>query len=102
MTPLGVLIFTNLRSAIIAMLFFIIGILVTTIFEPHIGPHLYASDAAIKFQYSMNITVSLNVNFITSAWFVYRIKMEKKRSEELLLNILHTDVANELKKYGKV
>lgn len=102
LTPLGVLIFTSLRPAIFAMLFFICCILITTLLEPKFGPPLQASESMIKFMFSMNLTVSLTVNFITSAWFVYTIKIEKEVSEKLLLNILPTDVAEELKKYGKV
>ncbi len=102
LTPLGILIFTSLRPAIIAMFVFITCICITTIYRPQLGPEISTNSDMITFMLTMNITVSLTVNFITSAWFVYRIKVEKKVSEGLLLNILPQDIAEELKKYGKV
>jgi adenylate cyclase len=53
-------------------------------------------------QYNMNIIASYTVIFITAAWFVKTFQIEKKRSEDLLLNILPKDVADELKRNGKV
>ena len=103
LTPLGILIFTSLRPAIISMLIFIVCILITAIFQPTFpGRPLEASGAIIKMFYSMNIAVSFTVTFVTCAWFVHAIKREKRVSEALLLNILPTDVAEELKKIGKV
>ncbi|MES2796136.1 MAG: adenylate/guanylate cyclase domain-containing protein [Bacteroidota bacterium] len=103
LTPLGILIFTKLRPAIFSMGIFVLCILITAIFQPTFpGPTLQASPAMIKFMYSMNLVVSFTVLFATCAFFVKTIKFEKKRSEDLLLNILPADVAEELKKFGKV
>jgi class 3 adenylate cyclase len=103
LTPLGILIFTSLRPAIISMCVFVTCILITSIAQPIFpGPKLVASEAMIKLLYSMNIVISFSVIFVTCAWFVHTIKTEKRISETLLLNILPTDVAEELKKFGKV
>jgi len=103
LTPLGILIFTSIRPAIFAMGIFVTCILITAIFQPTFpGPPLVASPAMIKMLYSMNLCVSFSVLFTTCAWFVHTIKAEKRISETLLLNILPTDVAEELKKSGKV
>ena len=101
LTPLGILIFTSLRPAIISMVIFIVCILITAIFEPTFpGTPLVASEDMIKFMYSMNLPVSFSVIFATCAWFVHTIKAEKRISEDLLLNILPRDVAEELKITG--
>jgi len=102
LTPLGILIFTSLRPAIISMVVFSLCILVTALYEPLIpGPPLVASPNEIKLLYSMNIIVSFSVIFVTCAWFVHTIKVQKHRSEELLLNILPRNVAEELEKTGE-
>ncbi len=103
LTPLGILIFTSIRPAIVYMLIFIACILITSIIEPIFpGRPLIASEAIIKLFYSMNLTTSFTVIFATCAWFVHTIKVQKGISETLLLNILPSDVAEELKKSGKV
>ncbi len=103
LTPLGVLIFTSIRPAIFFMAIFVICVLITAIYQPVFpGSHLVATDTMIKVLYSMNICISFTVLFITCAWFVHTIKAEKNVSESLLLNILPSDVAEELKKFGKV
>lgn len=101
LTPLGILIFTSLRPAIIAMLIFISCILITVIFEPLLPPPLHATEEMIKMMHSMNLVVSFSVIFITCAWFVRTIREEKRTSEELLLNILPRDVAEELEMTGE-
>lgn len=103
LTPLGVLIFTSTRPAIMYMGIFIACILITALVEPTFpGFPLKASAPIIKLFYSMNLVTSYTVIFATCAWFVHTIKVQKRISEALLLNILPTDVAEELKKYGKV
>ncbi len=103
LTPLGILIFSSLRPAIFSLVIFSICILITVIAPPTIfGPPLHASENMVKLMYSMNLVVSFTVTFATCAWFVHSIKIEKRISETLLLNILPADVAEELKKYGKV
>ncbi len=103
LTPLGILIFASIRPAIVYMLIFIIYILITAIFQPVFpGRELIASDGIIKMFYSMNLVTSFTVIFGTCAWFVHTIKAEKRVSESLLLNILPNDVAQELKKFGRV
>ncbi len=103
LTPLGVLIFTSIRPAIFFMGIFIACLLITAIFQPVFpGRPLVASDTMIKVLYSMNLSISFSVIFVTCAWFVNTIKAEKLISETLLLNILPNDVAVELKKFGKV
>ena len=103
LTPLGILIFTSIRPAIIYMVIFIACIIITAIWQPVFpGRTLEASPDIIKMFYSMNLATSFSVIFATCAWFVHTIKAEKGVSETLLLNILPTDVAMELKKHGKV
>ena len=103
LTPLGILIFTSIRPAIFYMAIFVACILISAIFQPVFpGRPLIASEDVIKLFYSMNLTTSFTVIFATCAWFVHTIKVEKRISETLLLNILPNDVAEELKKFGKV
>lgn len=103
LTPLGVLIFASIRPAIIYMCIFITCIIITALYQPTFpGRLLTASDDIIKLFYSMNLVTSFSVIFATCAWFVHTIKVEKRVSEALLLNILPNDVAVELKKFGKV
>lgn len=103
LTPLGVLIFASLRPAIIFMGIFLACILITALFEPRFpGPELVSTPAMVRMLYSMNICISFSVLFATCAWFVNVIKKEKQISESLLLNILPTEVAAELKRFGKV
>lgn len=103
MGALGSLIFLTLRFAIYWMVIFLLIVIFTIHFEPAIlGYRLIVSQPVIKLQYTMNIVASYTVIFITAAWFVKMIKYEKNRSELLLLNILPADVADELKKFGKV
>ncbi len=103
LTPLGILIFSSIRPAIIYMLLFIACILITALDPPLIGSQrLVVNDGLIKLFYSMDLVTSFSVTFSTCAWFVHTIKLEKQISESLLLNILPNDVAVELKKFGKV
>ena len=103
LTPLGVLIFTSIRPAIFYMGIFIVCVLITAIAQPTFpGRPLVASEDIIKLFYSMNLATSFSVIFATCAWFVDTIKIQKGISETLLLNILPNDVAEELKKFGKV
>lgn len=103
LTPLGILIFTSIRPAIIYMGIFIACILITALIEPTFtGQPMLVSDSIIMLFYSMNLVTSFSVIFATCAWFVDTIKVQKGISEGLLLNILPTDVAEELKKFGKV
>ncbi len=103
LTPLGVLIFTSIRPAIFYMGIFIVCVLITAIIQPTFpGRPLVASEDIIKLFYSMNLATSFSVIFATCAWFVDTIKIQKGISETLLLNILPNDVAEELKKFGKV
>jgi class 3 adenylate cyclase len=103
LTPLGVLIFASIRPALIYMGIFLACILITALFEPAFYGHIMmVSEPINKLFYSMNLVTSYSVIFVTCAWFVNTIKIEKRISEELLLNILPGDVAQELKKFGKV
>ena len=75
LTPLGILIFTSIRPAIIYMGIFVVCILITVIFEPNFSsPPLVASEATIKLFYTMNLLTSFSVIFATCAWFVNIIK----------------------------
>ena len=100
---LGSLIFLTLRHAIIWMVIFVAIVIYTVNFDPaYYGSVLEVPDHVMKIQYNMNILASYIVIFFTSAWFVKTMMFERGRSEELLLNILPSDVAEELKANGKV
>lgn len=101
LTPLGMLIFTSARYAILYMVIFIVCILITILYEPQFyGYPMEATEATITMFYAMNLVTSFTVIFVTCTWFVDTIKVEKRVSEELLLNILPRDVAEELKMKG--
>lgn len=103
LTPLGILIFLSIRPALVYMVLFIASIVITALFQPTFpGAPEFVADGTIKLFYCMNLGTSFAVFFATSAWFVHTIKVEKRISEDLLLNILPKEVAYELKKFGKV
>lgn len=103
LTPLGILIFVSIRPALIYMAIFLICVFITVIYQPTFpGAPEHVSDASIKLLYMMNLGTSFIVIFSTCAWFVHTIKIEKRISENLLLNILPKEVAYELKRFGKV
>jgi class 3 adenylate cyclase len=101
--PIGALIFLSLRQSIIWMLMFVVILIVSVVFKPLLlgVDHAISEPIRIIF-YIMNIGVASTVVFSASAWFATSIQIEKKRSEELLLNILPETVALELKDTGKV
>ncbi len=101
LTPLGMLIFTRARYAVLYMVIFVICILITVLYEPKLyGYPLEVPAGTITLFYTMNLVTSYTVIFVTCAWFVDTIKVEKRISEDLLLNILPRDVAEELKIKG--
>ncbi|MDH4091970.1 MAG: adenylate/guanylate cyclase domain-containing protein [Cyclobacteriaceae bacterium] len=101
LTPLGTLIFLSIRPAIVYMIIFVVCILITALYQPTLYGHpLEVDESIIRLFYSMNLVTSFTVIFSTCAWFVHTIKVEKNISEELLLNILPKDVAEELKVTG--
>lgn len=103
LTPLGILIFSSIRPALIYMLIFLACLLITANVEPAFyGKPMEVDKSTIHLFYSMNLVTSYSVIFATCAWFVHRIKVEKGISEDLILNILPKEVAIELKKFGKV
>ena len=103
LTPLGILIFASIRPAVFYMAIFVALIILTVLVEPSFyGKPMLVEEPVRKLFYIMNLVVSYSVIFGTCAWFVHTIKVEKQRSENLLLNILPSDVAEELKKFGKV
>jgi len=103
MGALGSLIFLSFKHAIYWMGVFLLIVIYTVNFEPAFLGHILEVEKPImKLQYNMNIIASYTVIFFGAAWFVKTTKFERKRSESLLLNILPRDVAEELKKFGKV
>lgn len=101
LTPLGMLIFSRARYAIGYMVIFLVCILITIFYEPMFyGHELVVPKSTITLFYTMNLITSFSVIFITCAFFVDTIKVEKRLSEELLLNILPRNVAEELKFIG--
>ncbi|MFC3879859.1 adenylate/guanylate cyclase domain-containing protein [Algoriphagus namhaensis] len=101
LTPLGMLIFSRARYAIAYMIVFLVCILITIFFQPmYYGYELVVPQSTITLFYTMNLITSFSVIFVTCAFFVDTIKVEKRLSEELLLNILPRNVAEELKSSG--
>lgn len=101
MGALGSLIFLSVKHAVGWMAIFLLIVVYTIHFDPAIlGYKLEVSVPVMKLQYTMNIVASYTVIFASAAWFVHTIKIEKSISEELLLNILPKDVAEELKITG--
>ncbi len=101
--PLVALIFLSFRESIVWMVMFILIILISTIFEPVLfGSRPLVSTHTRGLFYLMNIGMASSVVFAASAWFALTIKKEKGISDNLLLNILPAEVAEELKVNGKV
>ncbi len=99
--PLGAVIFLSLRESILWMLMFLLVLIVSAVFEPALLGYKPEVTPAVKILfYIMNIGVASSVVFAASAWFVKSIQDEKKRSDNLLLNILPVEVADELKEKG--
>ncbi|NRA10628.1 MAG: adenylate/guanylate cyclase domain-containing protein [Crocinitomicaceae bacterium] len=102
LTPLGILIFSSLRPAIIYMMLFVAAILVTILVQPEFYGHPIVIDKPIiKLFYAMNLVTSFTVIFATCAWFVHTIKKEKRLSDELMQNILPSAIIEEMKTTGK-
>lgn len=102
LTPLGILIFHSARLAVFYMFVFLGAIIITVFIEPTFyGAPIEVTEGNINLFYTMNLVTSFAVIFGTSAWFVHTIKVEKHHSEELLLNILPRDVAEELQITGE-
>ncbi len=100
---LGAVIFLSLRQSIIWMLMFLFIVVISAVFDPMLlGYKVPVSDSEKIIFYIMNIGTALTVVFAASAWFVKSLQYEKQRSESLLLNILPSEVAQELKISGKV
>ncbi len=98
--PLGALIFLKLRQSVLWMIMFII--IVSVIFEPSLlGEKAEVTHNTRILFYIMNIVMASSVVFVTMAWFARIIQIEKGRSDDLLLNILPTEVAEELKSKGQ-
>lgn len=100
--PIGALIFLPRRQAFFWMAQFLFIIVVSAFFEPVIGEKHFVSNQIRAIFYIMNIATPLTVAFSASAWFANTIQNERKRSDNLLLNILPAEVASELKADGKV
>ncbi|MBL4585516.1 MAG: adenylate/guanylate cyclase domain-containing protein [Flavobacteriales bacterium] len=101
LTPLGILIFTSIRPAIFYMVLFIACILITALVEPQLyGYPMEVTEPIVMLFYSMNLVTSFTVIFAVCAWFVDTIKNEKQNSDDLLLNILPSEIAEEMKTTG--
>lgn len=101
--PIVALIFLSFRESIIWMLMFIVIIVISVVVKPSIpGIHVQTSEQTKALFYLMNIGMASSVVFAASAWFATTMKNEKSISDNLLLNILPEDVAQELKVNGKV
>lgn len=101
--PFVALIFLSLRESIIWMVMFVFIIVISVVFKPSINDHkAYTSQQSNSLFYIMNIGMASAVVFAASAWFAITIKKEKSIADNLLLNILPEEVAEELKANGKV
>ncbi len=101
--PLVALIFLSFRASIAWMVMFILIIFISAVFEPNLFDNRPSVSQQTKgLFYLMNIGMASSVVFAASAWFALTIKKEKSISDNLLLNILPAEVAEELKVNGKV
>lgn len=99
--PIGATIFLSRKQAIVFMLMFVFIIVISAVFEPTLlGYKISVSNSVRTLFYIMNIGMASSVVFITSLWFVITIQNEIKHSDTLLLNILPSEVAKELKQKG--
>lgn len=101
LAPLGAVIFLSNRQAVVWMLIFLGIVVISAVFEPaFLGARYQVSNSIRTLFYIMNIGVASTVVFAASAWFMNIIQKEKNRSNNLLLDILPEEVANELKEKG--
>lgn len=101
LAPLGAVIFLSNRQAVIWMLMFLGIVVISAVYEPaFLGVKFHVSNAIRTLFYIMNIGTASTVVFAASAWFMNIIQKEKNRSNNLLLDILPAEVANELKEKG--
>ena len=99
--PIGALIFLPLRQAIFWMLMFVAIVVATVAFEPSLTGQIHTVSNGIRtLFYIMNIGTASTLVFAVSAWFANNVQNEKERSDNLLLNILPEEVAEELKAKG--
>ena len=99
--PLGAVIFLSLRQAIGWMLMFLFIVVISAVYEPALLGYVPPISGLVKIIfYIMNIGTASTVVFVASAWFMSSIQKEKRRSDNLLLDILPAEVAEELKEKG--
>ena len=99
--PLGAVIFLSLRQAIGWMLMFLFIVVISAVYEPALLGYVPPITGVVKvIFYIMNIGTASTVVFVASAWFMSSIQKEKRRSDNLLLDILPAEVAEELKEKG--
>jgi class 3 adenylate cyclase/tetratricopeptide (TPR) repeat protein len=122
LAPVGALMYKGIRHAAIWMTLFIISILCLAIFHEYLSSAYYPIPETAQFMFDcMNILGPVIVIFFSMQFFVKSVirdgrllqqnnevlsgtlgelKLEKQKSDDLLLNILPEEVANELKEKG--
>ncbi len=103
-SPLGALFFVGLRQAVGWFLAFLGLVAAGAFLEPYIRPTNNLPPVLVNVFFVMNINCTSAVAFVLLQYFVGQkntslrlLKLEQKKSENLLLNILPKDIANILK-----
>lgn len=97
--PITALTFFSIRQSIFWMVLFIINVFITVLFDDYFSARTVDVDTSIRrLFFIMNIGVSSTVVFIFASFFVSNTLKERKRADNLLLNILPESIAKILKK----
>ena len=98
MGPLIALMFFSIRNAIIWQILFIFNILITVLFNDFfIANGEFVTRNWQHFFFITNLGIASTVVFAFSAYFVTNALNEKKKADNLLLNILPAEIAARLK-----
>lgn len=96
--PIGALIFFSVRQSIVWLLLYLANIVITVVFDDFFASRGSGVAEGVRQLFViMNLSVSSLVIFVFAGYFVTAANRERRRANELLLNILPKEIAARLK-----
>lgn len=102
LSPMGALMFDKQPAALPWLIGFILLVSLSLFLQPYISSENNLSSAQISGFLVTNLTAVGGLIFIMINYFVKKRNYYQQRSENLILNILPKQIAEELKEYGAV
>ena len=101
--PVIALMFFSLKHSLIWLLLYLANIMITLVFDDFFSMHAHqVSETTQIIFFIMNLSVSSLVVFIFASYFVTSAVNEREKANRLLLNILPSKAAQDLKTHGGV